>query len=152
MHMSVRRRTFSQPQFADTLLEHTHMDKMDKMAVGKWRPKHAIALPAHVLTIIDKVDQHVRTKPSVTTELSRHHRAWHQLYAKEKVCYDTALGFGFDGVYAKEVWVCFHKFDAMGTMQLCTLCNGCLHCVVVRQWVSRSSISVFLYLTLPNAM
>ena len=83
--------------------------------------------------------------------MSRHHREWHQLYAKEKVCYDTALGFSFDGVYAKEVWVCFHKFDAMGTMQLCTLSNGCLHCVVVRQWVSRSSISVFLYLTLPKS-
>ena len=68
--MRVRRRTFSQPQLADTLLEHPDTEKMDKMAVGKWRPKHAIALPAHVLTIIDKVDQHVRTKPSVTIELS----------------------------------------------------------------------------------
>ena len=38
---------------------------------------------------------------SVTIELSKVAR--HQLYAKDKVCYDTALGFSFDGLHAKEV-------------------------------------------------
>ena len=40
----------------------------------KWRPKLTTELPAHALTILDKVDQQVRTKPSATKNgfLSRH--------------------------------------------------------------------------------
>ena len=62
----------------------------------------------HVLTILDNVDQKVRTKGSVVIELSNvafWHRVWHQLCAKDKFCCDTALDFSFDGVHAKEVLV-----------------------------------------------
>ena len=63
-------------QLADTLLEHTDMDEMDNIAVDRWRSKLATELPAHVLTIFDKVDKQVRAKPSVTTELSNV-ASWH---------------------------------------------------------------------------
>ena len=48
---------------------HGHSD-MDKMVVDRCRPKLATELLAHVLTTLDKVDKQVRTKPSVTVELS----------------------------------------------------------------------------------
>ena len=48
-------------QLAGTLLERSDMDKMDKMAVDRWRSKLATELPAHVLTIHDEVDPQVRT-------------------------------------------------------------------------------------------
>ena len=78
-----------------TLLEHSDMDKMDQMAVDKWRPKLATDVPAHVLTILDNVDQKVRTSPGVTIELSKvvsWYRAWHQLDEWDKMCHDTARG------------------------------------------------------------
>ena len=53
-----------------TQQENFDNDKMDKMAVDRWQLKPATELPVHVLTILDMVDQQVRTKPSVTTELS----------------------------------------------------------------------------------
>ena len=43
-------------RLADTLLEHVGMGKMDKRVVDRWQPKHATELPAHVLTILDKLD------------------------------------------------------------------------------------------------
>ena len=70
-------------QLADTLLEHYDMDKIDNMTVDRWRPKLATQLPAHVLSILDEVDQQVRTKPSVAKELfdvASWRRVWHQLY------------------------------------------------------------------------
>ena len=57
-------------QPADTLLEHAEMDNMDKMTVDRWRPKLATDLSAHVLTILGKVDQRVRTELSETIQLS----------------------------------------------------------------------------------
>ena len=67
----------------------------------------ATELPAHILTILDKVGQQVRTKPIVTKDLSSV-ASWHRaLYAKDnKVCFGTALGSSFDGIHAEEVWVC----------------------------------------------
>ena len=120
---------------------------MDKMAVDMLRPKLATELPAHGLAILDKIDQQVRTKPSLTTELSNvasWHRARHQLSAQDKVCHDTALGFSFDCVHAEQVWVCFHKLGAMGYNCIVPHQeNECVHCHLVRPWVFRSSIEVF---------
>ena len=86
-------------QLADTLLEHSEMEKMGKKAVDKWRPKRATELSAHVLTIPDKLDQHIRTEPCVTVELS-----------------SVASWFAMTLLVASVV--CFHELGAMGTMQL----------------------------------
>ena len=65
------------------------------------------ALPAHVVTILDKVDHKVRTKARVTIELSSvasWQRAWHWLCAKDQVCCDTALGFSLVAFTQKRVF------------------------------------------------
>ena len=61
----------------------------------------------------------------------------------QKFCYDTVLGFNFDGIHAKEVWVCFHKIGAMGAMQLYTFRDDRVHCDLARPWVFRSSTDIF---------
>ena len=67
------------------------------------------ALPGHVFTILDKVDQKVRTKASVRIDLSNvasWQRAWHRLCAKDQIWCDTALGFSFGRVQAKKGFRC----------------------------------------------
>ena len=92
------------------------MDKMDKMAVDTWRPKLATELPAHVSTILDKVDQQVRAKPSVTKELSNvasRHRAGHELQ-RTTFAMTLPLASALMAHTQKEVWVCFHKLGRSG--------------------------------------
>ena len=91
------------------------------------------ALSAHVVTILDKVDHKVRTKASVTIELSSvasWQRAWHWLCAKDQVCCDTALGVSLVAFSQKGGSVCLHKLGAMCDRTASTVFLCC--CVLFR--------------------
>ena len=95
--------------------------------------RESLALPAHVVTILDKVDQKVRTKASVRIDLSNvvsWQRAWHWLCAKDQVCCDTALGVSLVAFTEKGGSVCLHKFGAMCDRTASTVFLCC--CVLFR--------------------